>query len=174
MQKLRLALRGWSRRRDEEAKRKQQEFLQRNVTWGNAGTGSSTSHRGSKPLSTLDLEGLQIAYLEDSGKIAHYLDTDTGEVIEFGSTESRPEITGNAARYKRVPTRSSVSDDADRRDFAASLDKGVIRERLLSSADAAAFRRVLASDRTTERAWYNFKNERATQAIARWLKELGF
>jgi hypothetical protein len=173
MQKLRLAFRGWSRRRDEEAKRKEQEFLQRNVTWGNVGTGLTPSRSGLQPAAAFDLEGLQIAYLDDSGKIAHYLDADTGEVIEFGSTESRPEITGNAARYKRVPTRSSVSDDADRRDFAASLDKGSIRDRLLSSADAAAFRRVLASDRTTERAWYNFKNERATQAIARWLKELG-
>ena len=31
---------------------------------------------------------------------------------------------------------------------------------------------VLASDRSIERAWYNFRNSRATDAIADWLKRL--
>ena len=35
------------------------------------------------------------------------------------------------------------------------------------------FRSVLASDRNAERAWYNFRNDRATAAIEAWLKKLG-
>lgn len=172
MQKMRIAFRGWSRRREEEAKRKEKEFLQRNVTWAAPAAPAQVAPQRSSKVA-LDLEGLQVAYLDDSGKIAHYLDLETGEVIEFGSGEHRDDIVQKPARYKKVPTRTDVSDDADRRAFAASLDAGPVRERLARSPDAADFRRQLAADRGIERAWYNFKNERATQAIAKWLKEIG-
>ena len=33
--------------------------------------------------------------------------------------------------------------------------------------------KVVASDRGVERAWYNFKNDRATKAIESWLRAIG-
>jgi hypothetical protein len=43
----------------------------------------------------------------------------------------------------------------------------------MKNVASANFRSVLASDRTTERAWFNFRNARATAAIEAWLKKSG-
>lgn len=151
MQKLRLAWSGWQRRR-EEADR---EFLARNASWGPAAAPAAAS-RASGPK--VDLEGLQVAYLDDSGRISYYLDTETGDVVDVhdGSPRALP-------RYRPVPRRSEASDAADRRAFVEKLDLRI------AHADAAEFRRAIAADRAVERAWYNFKNERATAAIEAWL-----
>jgi hypothetical protein len=167
MQKIRLVLRGWSRRREE----KEKEFLRRNVSWGNlSGAPVSSPARAAgdsgAPLKTIDLEGLQAAYLDGSGLIAYYLDVETGEVVE-----RRDQATLDASRYKRVPVRSSENDE--RRAFIETLEPSRTRELLMKSVASATFRSVLASDRTAERAWYNFRNARATAAIESWLKKLG-
>src|SRR5437764_8116774 len=93
MQKLRLAWRGWRRRQEE----KERGFVNKNAGWGPpphpsplpGGEGeAATTRRGPLPLGEggqrpgegaprrIDLEGLQIAYLDDSGRIDYYLDTD--------------------------------------------------------------------------------------------------
>jgi len=165
MQKLRLAWRGWARRREEA----QKEFLAKNANWGvgqtllsvpKAQTGVSVPH--------VDLEGLQVAYLDDSGRINYFYDTENGEVVEArdGETFAEP-------RYRRVPRRSAASDAADRREFVASLDDSPLKTALRAAKDAAEFRRVLSDNRKLERAWYVFKNDRATAAIEAWLRPRG-
>jgi hypothetical protein len=69
--------------------------------------------------------------------------------------------------------RSAASDAADRREFVASLDESALKTALRSAKDAAEFRRVLSDDRKLERAWYVFKNDRATAAIEAWLRPRG-
>ena len=164
MQKLRLAWRGWARRREEA----QQEFLAKN-TWSVGGQAPSPVERAQAgaPVPPLDLEGLQVAYLDDSGRIAYYLDTENGEVVEArdGETYAEP-------RYRRVPRRSVASDAADRREFVATIDSPM-KDRLRAAKDPAEFRRILSEDRKLERAWYVFKNDRATAAIEAWLKSRG-
>jgi hypothetical protein len=166
MQKIRLVLRGWSRRREE----KEKEFLRRNVQWGASVAPPTPAASGGEiagaPLKTLDLEGLQAAYLDASGQIAYYLDITTGDVVE-----SRDGATFDANRYKRVPMRTSENDD--RRAFIDTLEPSDTRALLMKSVASTNFRSVLASDRTTERAWYNFRNARATAAVEAWLKKLG-
>jgi len=156
MQKIHLAIRGWSRRREEAEK----EFLARNV-WGPASAGPEVGRL--KPAATqkpIDTEGLTVAYLDDSGRIAYYLDTETGEVVDVRDGTALP-----PPRYRRVPSRSEQTDAEDRRAFAAS------HEALAQSVGSAEeFRRALSGDRTLERAWYNFKNDRAIAAIEEWLK----
>jgi hypothetical protein len=155
MQKIRLAIRGWSRRREEAEK----EFLAKN-TW----SGGLQAAGGLKPASTqkqaVDTEGLTVAYLDDSGRIAYYLDTETGDVVDVrDGTELAP------PRYRRVPARSEQTDAEDRRAFAAE------HETLAQNVGSAEeFRRAVAGDRAMERAWYNFKNDRAIAAIEEWLK----
>jgi hypothetical protein len=173
-QRIRVAFRGWSRRRDEEEQRKRDEFLKRNLKWSAAdpaaplgGTGRQTP-AGSAALH-LDLEGLQVAWLEDSGQIAYYLDTKTGDVLEI-----RDASTPDATRFKRVPARSESTDENDRRAFVASLESSPAKDMLAGAAASPSdFRRLIASDRRTERAWYNFRNEQATRAIESWLRSLG-
>jgi hypothetical protein len=153
MQKLRLAWHGWQRRR-EDANR---EFLAKNATWGN--TAPSTPAPTARPAAVpIDMEGLQVAYLDDSGRIAYYLDTESGDVIDVH--DARPL---SSPRYRPVPRRSESSDAADRAAFTEKLGLQI------AHADAAEFRAAIAMDRSVERAWYNFKNERATKAIEEWL-----
>ncbi|SRR5213593_907978 len=156
MQKIRLALRGWSRRREE----KEKEFLAKNLWAPPASAGAG----GLKPASTskaIDLEGLTVAYLDDSGQIQHFFDMETGDVID-----TRESLTGT--RYRRVPSHQSDADE--RRAFIATLDDSGARARL---AAAQSFRNELARDRALERAWYNFRNDRAIAAIEKWLREIG-
>jgi hypothetical protein len=154
IQKIRLVLRGWSRRREE----RDREFLAKNAGW----TPAVASAAGARPASTqtqVDMDGLTVACLDSSGQLAHYLDIQTGDVID-----TREAMTGD--RYRRVP---SQSESADRVAFLATVDDSGARARLKSGD----FRNELARDRKLERAWYNFRNDRAIAAMEQWLREIG-
>jgi hypothetical protein len=170
-QKLRLVFRGWSRRREQQ----EQEFLRRNMKWaappasgGQAPSPVLTQPKptGGAPVLHIDLDGLQAAYLDASGVIAYYLDMQSGEVVE-----SRDGSTLDATRFKRVPMRKS--EDDDRRAFIETVEAPATKLTLMKSVASPTFRSVLASDRAIERAWYNFRNSRATAAIEQWLKQIG-
>jgi len=165
MQKLRLALSGWARRREEA----QREFVAKNAGWGSAGQAPSPvpGASGAPAQDEVDLEGLQVAYLDDSGRIVYYLDTESGEVVESRDGEKFPE-----PRYKRVPRRSASSDAADQREFVTTLEPSSLRDALRAARDPVEFRKVLSQDRKLERTWYMFKNDRATAAIESWLRGL--
>ena len=153
-QRIRVAFRGWARRREE----RNAAFLKQNA-WGasNARAAETAAPPGS--LQQLDLDGLQAAYHDRSGRIAYFLDVQTGDVVE--------NVTGDPARYKPVPAQTPETEAADRAAFAREKRPD------MASADANTFRAILASDRTLERAWYSFKNDRATRAIESWLRSLG-
>ena len=168
LQKIRLAFRGWSRRREEA----QSEFLRTNASWTPAAT--ATPAAAAKEHSAIDLEGLQVAYLEDSGQIQHFLDTESGDVVEFRSDAAAEHAHIAPPRYRRVPARTPQSDANDRRAFVGQLDPSPVRDELSRAAGVPeAFRRALSKNRAVERAWYNFKNARASAAIERWLREIG-
>jgi arylamine N-acetyltransferase len=105
---------------------------------------------------------------DDSGLINYFYDTENDEVVEArdGETYAEP-------RYRRVPRRSAASDASDRREFVATLEDSALKTALRAAKDPAEFRRVLSEDRKLERAWYVFKNDRATAAIESWLKPRG-
>jgi hypothetical protein len=151
MQKIKLAIRGWNRRREEA----NQAFVQRGTDWAPPARTDPSLTLGVTP--TIDMEGLTVAFLDDSGRIAYYLDTETGDVLDVrdGATLAPP-------RYRRVPARSAESDAADQRAFVA------MHPELASAGD---FRRELSKNRALERAWYNFKNDRAIAAIEEWLRK---
>jgi hypothetical protein len=161
MQKIRLAFRGWQRRRAEG----EREFVSRNASWGAAPPITATAPVKTRAFA-VDTEGLTVAYVEDSGQLAHFLDTSDGEIVDVRISESAayPE-----PRYRRIPSRSATADAEDRRAFIASLEPSPARDALARSSDADSFRRALAGNRTAERAWYNFRNDRAIAAIEAWL-----
>ena len=117
----------------------------------------------------LDLDGLQVAYLGVA--LAHYLDLETGEIIDQPLDADAP---GDASRFVRIPTRTAESEAEDRRLFVEKLELSVVREHLQRVLDdPRAFRAVLAEDRRIERSFFNFKNDRAAIAIDEWASELG-
>jgi hypothetical protein len=167
MQKIRLVIRGWQRRREESEK----EFLTRNAGWSAVATPTAVQPAKARSFA-IDTEGLTVAYLDDSGQLAHFLDTEDGEIVDVRITElsAHPEL--HESRYRRVPSRSEKVEAEDRRAFIASLDASPARDALARSTDADSFRRALASDRTIERAWYNFRNDRAIAVIEAWVSTL--
>jgi hypothetical protein len=154
MQRLRLWWRGSQRRREE----KDREFLARNVAWKPAAAEAAVIRQPLSVISEVDREGLQAAYLDRSGVILYYLDKETGEVVE-----SREELADT--RFARVPTQS---DEDDQRAFLKTL---TLPQRARFQK-VASFRAALAEDRALEKAWYNFKNDRANAAIDEWLKAI--
>jgi len=153
MQRLRLWWRGSQRRREE----KDREFLSKN-TWQPPApeAAAPVSQQPSAASQSVDREGLQAAYLDRSGVILYYLDKETGEVVE-----SRSELTD--PRYARVPTQS---DEDDQRAFLRTL---TLPQRA-HFQKVESFRAAIAEDRALEKAWYNFKNDRANAAIDAWLR----
>ena len=117
----------------------------------------------------LDLDGLQVAYLGVA--LAHYLDLETGDIIDSPLDAEPP---GDASRFLRIPARTAESEAEDRRLFVVSKEAAAMRDELAPLVDdATAFRRALADDRKVERSFFNFKNDQATRAIEAWLKEQG-
>ncbi|HKR63255.1 MAG TPA: hypothetical protein VJZ00_05945 [Thermoanaerobaculia bacterium] len=111
----------------------------------------------------LDLDGLQVAYLGVA--LAHYLDVETGDIIDVPLDAEPP---GDADRFRRIPTRTPESEAEDRRLFAEKHPQlGDVVE------DAMEFRRVLSEDRPIERKFFNFKNDQANRAIEEWLRAEG-
>jgi hypothetical protein len=168
MQKIRLVFRGWQRRREEREK----EFVTRNAGWGVAAPAVAPVAPAKAHSFAIDTEGLTVAYLDDSGQIAHFLDTDDGNIVDvrIAALAAHPEL--RPPRYRRVPSRSEKSEAEDRRAFVASLDPSPGREALARSIDGDSFRGALAADRTIERAWYNFRNDRAIAAVEAWIETL--
>jgi hypothetical protein len=162
MQKIRLGIRGWQRRREESEK----EFLTRNASWGAAAPAPVIAPTKTRTFA-IDMEGLTVAYLDDSGQLAHFLDTSDGEIVDVRMSEA---ASYPQPRYRRIPSRSANADADDRRAFIASLDPSPSRDALARRSDADSFRRALSADRTLERAWYNFRNDRAIEAIEAWLE----
>jgi hypothetical protein len=123
-------------------------------------------------LLKIDYDGLQVAWLDESGRIDYYLDLATGEVVERREGDRGP--LGDAARFVRVPGRSASTEAEDRRQFLTGVEDEQMQATLSGVLDdPGAFRGALAEDRSLERAWYNFKNDRATAAIAAWLQSRG-
>lgn len=117
----------------------------------------------------LDREGLQVAYLGIA--LAHYLDLETGEIVDLPLDAGPP---GSADRFRRVPARTEESEADDRALFLESKAARPLRDALAGAvSDAHEYRLVLSRDRLVERAFFNFKNDRASQAIEAWIEEEG-
>ena len=161
MQKIRLYFRGRQRRREEREK----EFLTRNASWDAPAPVAAAAPTKMRAFA-IDMEGLTVAYLDDSGQLAHFLDTSDGEIVDVRISESS---TYPEPRYRRIPSRNANADADDRRAFIASLDASPSRDALARSSGTESFRHALSADRALERAWYNFRNDRAIEAIEAWL-----
>jgi hypothetical protein len=128
------------------SQRRREDFAAKNAGWA-AERGHGLQHvpPRAEARAHIDRDGVLSAYLDQSGRTLYYLDL-SGEVIESTAELDLP----------RIPTQD---DAADRQAFIQ-----------LNGLNANAnFRETIARDRTLERAWYNFKTQRANDAIDAWL-----
>lgn len=122
-----------------------------------------------KAMPELDLEGLQVAFLGVA--LAHYLDVQTGEILDVPLDAPAP---GDPRRYRRIPTRTPETEAADRVSFLEQLPASAMRDHLAHVVDdPTRFRHTLMEDRNVEKKFFHFKNDQATAAIAEWLKAEG-
>jgi hypothetical protein len=119
---------------------------------------------------SLDLEGLQVAYLGVA--LAHYLDLETGDIVDVALDDEPP---GDASRFLRIPTRTPESEAEDRSLFVERMDaRSPMRGELAQLVDdPQGFRAKLAEDIYVQKKFFNFKNDQATRAIRAWLDEEG-
>ena len=122
-----------------------------------------------EPMS-LDLDGLQVAYLGVA--LAHYLDLETGEILDVPLDDDPP---GDPSRFRRVPARTPESEAEDRRLFVERMDaRSPLRDQLAQLIDEPqGFRAKLSEDIYVQKKFFNFKNDQATRAIRAWLDEEG-
>ncbi len=158
LERLFDAIAGWGRGRE----KREREFVAANASW--TSTAASQQPRKTSLPDGIDREGLQAAFLDQSGRIAYYLDTSTGEVVERRDGAALP-----PSRFRRVPSRPAGADETDRREFIGSLETCPARDRLARASTAADFRDALSKDHTLERRWYVFRNDRASAAVETWL-----
>lgn len=117
----------------------------------------------------LDLDGLQVAYLGVA--LAHYLDLETGDIIDQPLDDEPP---GDESRYLRIPTRTPESEAEDRRLFVEKMEFSTLRNRLAQLVDDPnGFRAAISEDLRAQRQFFNFKNDQATRAIAAWVESEG-
>jgi hypothetical protein len=117
----------------------------------------------------LDLDGLQVAYLGVA--LAHYLDLETGDIIDIPLDAPPP---GEESRFLRIPTRTAESEAEDRRLFVEKMEFSVLRSRLASLIDDPhGFRSAISEDLRVQRQFFNFKNDQATKAIETWVAAEG-
>lgn len=155
LQKIRLAFKGWNRRRDE----RDRELLAKH-SWGPSAQPAKATPPAVANVA-IDVEGIQVAYLDTSGRTHFYLDTKSGDVVEATNAPL------DGARYKRIPT---ASHEEDRLAFLGTVEDARDRARLTA---ADSFRNTLSANRKLEKAWYNFRNDRALEIVNRWLREIG-
>ncbi len=173
IQKIRLVLRIWIRRRSESSDRRRRAFLERETSWGGS-VESTPAPVEAAVIEGIDIDGLQVAFLDESGQFAYFLDRETGEVLEQRVNEASSSESHDSDRVRRVPVRGAEAEAGDREAFLDGLESSVaasIRKACLSD-DHGEFRRAISKERKIERAWYNFRNDRALVAIEGWLRTL--
>jgi hypothetical protein len=118
---------------------------------------------------SLDLDGLQVAYLGVA--LAHYLDLETGDIIDSPLDDPPP---GDESRFLRIPTRTAESEGEDRRLFVEKMEFSAMKDRLARLVDDPnGFRAAISEDLRVQRQFFNFKNDQATRAIEEWIEREG-
>ncbi|HSP33987.1 MAG TPA: hypothetical protein VLU46_06730, partial [Thermoanaerobaculia bacterium] len=93
--RIRSGLEAWGKRREV----RERDFVAANAGWARPARSSPMTIAGASGVE-IDREGLQAAFLDQSGRIAYYLDIETGEVAEHSAPGAL-----TPPRYRRLPAR---------------------------------------------------------------------
>ena len=130
----------------------------------------------------VDLEELCEAFEFSSVDNRHYLDLETGEIVnisdEFMDREDREELERKVEdrfgeRYVSVPYASSDEGYRDMQDFVETVKDQNLKEKLCIALDGrGAFRRfkdVLLGYPEERERWFKFKDARLMERVKEWL-----
>jgi len=134
---------------------------------------------------SIDLEGLVVAFDDESPARSYYLDRDTGKVFSFledhvdAETEEiawQIEADGEK-RYLPVPKLTLEEELKEQDSFVESLDKGELKERVAkvieSDHDGSKFQELVIRHRETREKWRAYFRGRSRERVKLWLKSVG-
>lgn len=130
------------------------------------------------PRLELDWEGLVVAFESRSRQITHFLDRETGDVVQVLVRDAERHAAMAAdPRYTALPRDSGERSRGDLEDFAASCEEAECRRELsaaLADADpATAYRSALIRHPKEEARFFQFKQRRARERAEEWLAAQG-
>ena len=133
----------------------------------------------------IDLEGLVVAFDDDSPARSYYLDRDTGKVFSFledhvdAETEEiawQIEADGGK-RYLQIPKLTLEEELEEQDTFLESLEDEELKEKLSkvieSDHDGSQFQDFVSKDRKARETWRAYTRVRSRERADQWLKALG-
>jgi len=128
---------------------------------------------------TLDWEGLVVGFESRSQQITHFLDRETGDVVQVVETrepERHAELSASP-RYLALPRDRGERGAGEMELFLAEVEDEKARTDLrgaLGAGDpAAAYRDVLRTHPREEARFFQFKERRARERAEEWLSRMG-
>lgn len=132
----------------------------------------------------VDLEGLVVAFSDDSVERSYYLDTDSGRVFNVLEDHDDPETqeivweleADTRGRYVQIPKPSMEQRLEEQDAFVESLEDGKMKETieklLEDDHDGSKFAEFVERDREARDAWRDFRMERSREKAKEWIETL--
>ncbi len=128
---------------------------------------------------TLDWEGLVVGFESRSQQITHFLDRETGDVVQVVETrepERHAELS-RSSRYLALPRDRGERGAGEMELFLSEIEEEKARTDLRTAlgADdpAAAYREALRTHPREESRFFQFKERRARERAEEWLAQMG-
>jgi len=128
---------------------------------------------------TLDWEGLVVGFESRSHQITHFLDRESGDVIQVVEARDRArhaELSGSP-RYAALPKDQGERGMGEMELFVSEVDdesaRADLRRALCAVDAAAAYRDALLAHPQEEGKFFQFKQRRARERAEEWLASLG-
>ncbi|MGH9440749.1 MAG: UPF0158 family protein [Thermoanaerobaculia bacterium] len=127
----------------------------------------------------IDWEGIVVAFESRSQLITHFLDRETGEVLQVvrdRDPRKHEELTASP-RFLAVPTDHGERGVGEMELFLAEVEKDALRAKLRSALaspePALAYREALLTDAREESRFFQFKQRHARERAEAWLASMG-
>ena len=134
---------------------------------------------------SIDLEGLVVAFDDESPARSYYLDRETGKVFSFLEDHEDAETVeiawqieadgGN--RYLQIPKLTLEEELEEQDSFVESLDDGGVKDKVAkvieSDHDGSRFQDFITKHREPREKWRAYFHVRSRERAELWLKSKG-
>jgi len=127
----------------------------------------------------LDWEGLVVGFESRSHQITHFLDRETGDVIQVVEARdpARHAELSSSSRHAALPKDRGERGVGEMELFLSEVEnesaRSDLRAALSASEPAAAYRDALLAHPQEEGKFFQFKQRRARERAEEWLTSLG-
>lgn len=132
-----------------------------------------------------NLDQLQKIIRESPKDRVHFLDKETGEILELSLADPdvrmvqmiKEKIAGAPGRYPQIPKRSPHENYKDLEEFIKTVQDTKLKKRLSEAIEGQgafrSFRDVIEAYPREKKNWNTFRDNKLNQFIRKFLKEIG-